>query len=96
MSPTSHVMATKEPMVIVDIVEDELVDPESRLMAQNQGFHGAALIPLLANDRSLGVLRSSTFPSGTPNRSITGCGANLRPRFRFGRRVTGCPKNQTS
>ena len=56
MSPTSHVMATKEPMVIMDIVEGELVDPESRLMAQNQGFHGAALVPLLADDRSLGVL----------------------------------------
>ena len=56
LSPTSHVMATKEPLVILDIAEDVVVLPETRLMAQNHGFHGAALVPLLADDRSLGVL----------------------------------------
>ena len=56
LSPTPHVMATKEPLVILDMSDDELVLPETRLMAEKHGFHGAALVPLLANDRSLGVL----------------------------------------
>ena len=43
LSPTPHVMATKEPLVILDMSDDELVLPETRLMAEKHGFHGAAL-----------------------------------------------------
>ena len=54
--PIPHVMATKEPLVVLDMAEDDQVLPETRQMARNHGFHGAALVPLLANDRSLSVI----------------------------------------
>ncbi|MCH9017024.1 MAG: GAF domain-containing protein, partial [Chloroflexi bacterium] len=51
-----HVMATKTPMVTEDGTKCELTSPQGRRLAKNHGFHGRALVPLLANDRSIGVL----------------------------------------
>ena len=51
-----HVMATKNPAVLDDATVDESVRPEIRLIIKKHGFHGAALVPLVANDRSIGVL----------------------------------------
>ena len=56
VSLTGHVMATKKPLVSVDLVVDERVPPYSRDLFQRHGFHGCATVPLLANDRSIGVL----------------------------------------
>ena len=53
-STIGHVMATKEPMVGEDF--PDLVPPEVRKIIHNHGFHGFASVPLLANDRSIGVL----------------------------------------
>ena len=50
------VMATKKPIIIEDAAESELVTQDERLNIQQHGFHGAAVVPLLANDRSIGVL----------------------------------------
>ena len=51
-----HVMATKKPRISEDLALDELVTAVGRQRNQDHGFHGAAAIPLLANDRSIGVL----------------------------------------
>lgn len=51
-----HVMATKKPFVVEDAAEEEMVPTEARIAAQKFGFHGHAAVPLLANDRSIGVL----------------------------------------
>jgi len=51
-----HVMATKNPSVVEDITTGELVGPAGRLVAQQHDVHGVAAVPLLANDRSIGVL----------------------------------------
>ncbi|MCH7735865.1 MAG: GAF domain-containing protein [Chloroflexi bacterium] len=51
-----HVMATKKPAVREDATVDERVSPEVRLIFKQHGFHGAALVPMVANDRSIGVL----------------------------------------
>ena len=48
-------VATKKPIVVEDASEDLSVE-EVRLRVQKYGFHGFAVIPLLANDRSIGVL----------------------------------------
>ncbi|MCH7736404.1 MAG: GAF domain-containing protein, partial [Chloroflexi bacterium] len=55
-SATGHVMATKEPLVITDLVEDSQVHPSGRLTFEELGFHGSAFVPLLASGRSVGVL----------------------------------------
>ncbi|MCH7842717.1 MAG: GAF domain-containing protein, partial [Chloroflexi bacterium] len=51
-----HVMATKKPYIVEDATEDEMVPTEARANSQRFGFHGHAAVPLLANDRSIGVL----------------------------------------
>ncbi|MCH7843311.1 MAG: GAF domain-containing protein, partial [Chloroflexi bacterium] len=51
-----RVMATKKPMVIEDMPNDETLTSEARLRNGKYGFHGGAAVPLLANDRSIGVL----------------------------------------
>ncbi|MCH8196109.1 MAG: GAF domain-containing protein, partial [Chloroflexi bacterium] len=51
-----HVMATKKPLVVEDVTENELISPARRLNLKEHGFHGRASVPLLANDRSIGVL----------------------------------------
>ncbi|RUA33434.1 MAG: hypothetical protein DSY78_00065, partial [Chloroflexi bacterium] len=48
-------VATKKPIVVEDASEDLSIE-EVRLRVQKYGFHGFAVIPLLANDRSIGVL----------------------------------------
>ncbi|MCH7737457.1 MAG: GAF domain-containing protein [Chloroflexi bacterium] len=55
-SAVGHVMFTKKPYTMIDATNDELVTPESRRLAKKHGFHGVALSPLVANDRSIGVL----------------------------------------
>ena len=55
-SPAAIVMATKNPRIIEDVQVSELTPPEVRSKMQEHGFHGTAVIPLLANDRSVGVL----------------------------------------
>jgi GAF domain-containing protein len=55
-SAMGHVMASKNPLVFDDLSEEELITPAGRLTQQKHGFKAGALIPLLANDRSIGVL----------------------------------------
>ncbi|MCH8989916.1 MAG: GAF domain-containing protein [Chloroflexi bacterium] len=55
-SAMGHVMATKKPLVVEDVAKAELVSPAQRLIAEKHDFHAAAVVPLLANDRSIGVL----------------------------------------
>ena len=55
-SIAGHVMATKKPLVVEDVTENELISPARRLKLEEHGFHGRASVPLLANDRSIGVL----------------------------------------
>ena len=38
------------------MTEEDLVAPAQRIIVQKHGFHGSAAVPLLANDRSIGVL----------------------------------------
>ena len=45
----------KTPIVVEDAAKDLSIE-EVRLRSQKYGFHGFAAIPLLANDRSIGVL----------------------------------------
>jgi PAS domain S-box-containing protein len=52
----ARVMATKKPITVDDATETELVPAEVRLLHQKHGLYGTAAVPLLANDRSLGVL----------------------------------------
>ncbi|MCI0811205.1 MAG: GAF domain-containing protein, partial [Chloroflexi bacterium] len=52
----ARVMATKKPITVDDATETELVPAEIRLLHQKHGLYGTAAVPLLANDRSLGVL----------------------------------------
>ncbi|MCH8800173.1 MAG: GAF domain-containing protein, partial [Chloroflexi bacterium] len=51
----ARVVATKKPIVVEDASEDLSIE-EVRLRAHKYGFHGVACVPLLANDRSIGVL----------------------------------------
>ncbi len=55
-SRIGHVMATRIPFVTEDVSQDEFITPEGRLLAQKHRFPGGAYVPLLANDRSIGVL----------------------------------------
>ena len=52
----SHVMATKKPFVSEDIQQEKWLNTVARRIMQNHGFHGAATVPLVANDRSIGTL----------------------------------------
>ncbi|MCH8297688.1 MAG: GAF domain-containing protein, partial [Chloroflexi bacterium] len=55
-TPAGHVMATKNPLVTEDAVEDEFTSPERKLLLDKYGIHGRAAVPMVANDRSIGVL----------------------------------------
>ena len=55
-NPAGHVLATNEPWVMEDAGDSELVGPEISLIWRKHGFRGAALVPLIANNRSIGVL----------------------------------------
>ena len=55
-SPVGRVMATKEPIVTEDLAEGEGSGQSLRTLAQKYDYHGAVYVPLVANDRSLGVL----------------------------------------
>ena len=55
-SAMGHVMASKNPLVFDDLSGEKLITPAGRLTQQKHGFKARALIPLLANHRSIGVL----------------------------------------
>ena len=58
-TPVGHVMATKKPLAFEDVLavpEGGMVSPELRLALQKYGFRGVVIVPLLANDRPIGVL----------------------------------------
>ena len=55
--PFGHVMATKRHFVIENIAEESMMRLEQRKqVVENHGFHSAVLVPLLGNDRAIGVL----------------------------------------
>ena len=51
-----HVMATKKPLVLEDSQETSRVSDRARPIWKKYGFHGFVVVPLVANDRSLGIL----------------------------------------
>ena len=51
-----QVMAAKSPGIAEDFAIDERVPLGFRRLAEKYHFHGTAAVPLLANDRSIGVL----------------------------------------
>ncbi len=51
-----QVLATKKPIVAEDVSEHELASPSARAMAIDLGLHRFASVPLLADDKSIGVL----------------------------------------
>ena len=55
-SLAGQVMATKKPLIAVDSQKDELMSTQASLIWQKYDFHGFVMVPLLANDRSIGVL----------------------------------------
>ena len=55
-SNAGHVMATKKPLVSEDAADDEFIHPGDRRLLDEHGFHGRASVPMVANDRSIGVL----------------------------------------
>jgi GAF domain-containing protein len=55
-NPPGHVLATKEPMVIQDATDSELVNSEISRLCRKHGLRGFALVPLIANNRSIGAL----------------------------------------
>jgi GAF domain-containing protein len=55
-TPSGHVMATKKPIDVEDMTGKGILTSAQRLLAQEHGFHGATAVPLLANDKSIGVL----------------------------------------
>ncbi len=55
-SSVGHVMATKKHLIWEEISEGELVSPELSSLFLKHDFHGTAMLPLLANDKSVGVI----------------------------------------
>ncbi|PKB72203.1 MAG: hypothetical protein BZY87_01525 [SAR202 cluster bacterium Io17-Chloro-G6] len=55
-SINGHAMATRRPYLSPDVTEDELATQMARTKLKELGLHGSAAVPLLANDRSIGVL----------------------------------------
>ena len=56
ISVSGHAMATKKPLILEDVVEDNWGLAESRSRSQEFGIHGMAVVPLLVDDRPLGTL----------------------------------------
>ena len=54
--PAGQVMSTKKPLVVEDVAEGELMYPALLSALQKHGLKASVLVPLLANDRSIGVL----------------------------------------
>ena len=52
----SRVMATKKPSISEDWAKDETIPLGFCQLGEKHGFHGTAVVPLLANDKSIGVL----------------------------------------
>ena len=50
-----QLITTKKPIVLNDITESDLILPETRLMAKKHGFHGTVGVPLLKEDKPVGV-----------------------------------------
>ena len=55
-NPAGHVMATREAFVVEEISQAEFLTPEQRSIMEKHGLRGGAIVPLVANDQSLGVL----------------------------------------
>ena len=51
-----HVMANQKPVVFEDISESELLSKVGHIRTARHGIHGFMAVPLMANDRALGVL----------------------------------------
>ena len=51
-----NALATQKPVVVEDSAEERLVGHNGRLNLKKHGLHGVVLVPLVANDRSIGVL----------------------------------------
>ena len=49
-------MATKKPLLMEDAATEGFSSPEERRRNQEYKIHGSVIVPLLANDRSIGVL----------------------------------------
>ena len=61
-NPFSHVMATKRHFVIENIAEESMMRPEERENVLKHGYQSGVLVPLLGNDRSIGVLAVTDTP----------------------------------
>ncbi|MCI0864171.1 MAG: GAF domain-containing protein, partial [Chloroflexi bacterium] len=55
-SLVGQAMAAKTTVLSEDVANDESLNPENRRMLEEHGFHGLAAIPMVANDRPIGVL----------------------------------------
>ena len=53
---SGRVLATKTPAVTEDVIKNKEIPIETRRIQERFGYHGNATIPLLANDRAIGVL----------------------------------------
>ena len=51
-----HVMTSKQPWLAENLAEEELLSADARVRLTADGFLSAAVVPLLAENRSLGVL----------------------------------------
>ena len=49
-------MVTKTPFVTEDVTQEERVPPETKRIQQEFGYHGSVVVPLLADDRAIGVM----------------------------------------
>jgi diguanylate cyclase (GGDEF)-like protein len=59
-SLSGHVLATGQPLVVEDLVEDTRYDAGHKRAALERGFHGFVGVPLRANERIIGVLNVFT------------------------------------
>ncbi len=55
-SLSGAVVATNQPVIVEDVLEDTRYDPAHRRAAEATGIHGFLGVPLRANDRATGVL----------------------------------------
>ena len=55
-SLTGHVMATKEPLVIDDGANQDVVSQDTSHIRQKYEMHGTAAVPLISNENPIGVL----------------------------------------
>ncbi|MCH7735942.1 MAG: GAF domain-containing protein [Chloroflexi bacterium] len=55
-SAAGQVLANTEPTIAYDLYDLESISIETRTLFRQHGFHGAVIVPLLANGRPIGVL----------------------------------------